>query len=404
MATPNTSLWSQTARIAHTVTLAMPHDMSRGHQEDYIRSISRTVQVDAKGTVQVPLLQPDYPGMAGEGLKVIVDGREEKDGVRVAMAQGGRQGAYRDGYRGRGGRYYSTKSKGMAEESQPLVLVSPRVNIDKFRFDNPDKPGIALEGAPGRVSSAMFGAGLVMAAAEGPVRALEPVENWSPRWLSYSRYDGVVLMREDLERLERGTADSQAVRAALLQYVEAGGSLLLLGGDGETEEPTSRLPAGWKRNQETRHGVQISYCGFGVCLQISNQNASQWGQARWNEVTKSWEQTANPLRGDRNLAEANNSLPIVDDVSLPVRGLFVLMLLFTIAIGPINVWLLARWKRRIWLLWTVPVISAVTCLAVFGYMIVAEGWQGRTRVTGFTLLDEKEQRATTLGARRATLP
>ncbi len=136
---------------AHTVTLALPHDMSRGHQDDYIRSLSRTVQVDARGTVQVPLLQPDYPSMGGEGLKVIVDGREEKDGVRVAMAQGGRQGAYHDGYRGRGGRYYlPTKSKGMGEENQPLVLVSPRVSSDKFRFDNPDKPGVALEGAPGR--------------------------------------------------------------------------------------------------------------------------------------------------------------------------------------------------------------------------------------------------------------
>jgi len=45
----------------------------------------------------------------------------------------------------------------------------------------------------------------------------------------------------------------------------------------------------------------------------------------------------------------------------------------------------------------VPVISGLTCAAVFGYMIIAEGWSGRARVGAFTVLDESEKRATTLG-------
>jgi hypothetical protein len=114
------------------------------------------------------------------------------------------------------------------------------------------------------------------------------------------------------------------------------------------------------------------------------------------EVNSSWLQTATPYQ-DRSLGDAEQSLPIIDDLGLPVRGLFVLLLLFTLTIGPANIWLLVRWKRRIWLLWTVPALSLLTCTVVFGYMIVAEGWQGRTRVAAFTLLDETEQRATTLG-------
>jgi hypothetical protein len=92
----------------------------------------------------------------------------------------------------------------------------------------------------------------------------------------------------------------------------------------------------------------------------------------------------------------NTTFPIVDDIGVPVRGLFVLMILFALAIGPINLGLLGRWKRRMWLLWTVPLISLVTCVAVFGYMVFAEGWSGRVRTEGFTILDETERRASTI--------
>ena len=59
--------------------------------------------------------------------------------------------------------------------------------------------------------------------------------------------------------------------------------------------------------------------------------------------------------------------------------------------------LLSQWKRRIWLLWTVPAVSSLTCLAVFGYMVDRRGLEGHARVAGAHVLDEIEQRATTLG-------
>jgi hypothetical protein len=95
--------------------------------------------------------------------------------------------------------------------------------------------------------------------------------------------------------------------------------------------------------------------------------------------------------------EANRMFPVVADIGIPVRGLFVLMLLFTLLIGPINLYVLALQKRRIWMLWTVPVISLLTCASVFGYMLLAEGWQGYVRTEGLTILDESAHRATTIG-------
>src|SRR5262249_7915405 len=68
-----------------------------------------------------------------------------------------------------------------------------------------------------------------------------------------------------------------------------------------------------------------------------------------------------------------------------------------LGIGPVNLVVLSRKKRRIWMLWTVPVISLLTCVAVFGYMLLVEGWEGHLRTEGVTILDESAHRATTLG-------
>ena len=77
------------------------------------------------------------------------------------------------------------------------------------------------------------------------------------------------------------------------------------------------------------------------------------------------------------------------ETTVPVRGLFVLVLLFAVGIGPANLWLLSRYKRRIWLWWNVPAISLLTCLVVFAYSLVSEGITGRGKTASMTLLDER---------------
>ena len=71
--------------------------------------------------------------------------------------------------------------------------------------------------------------------------------------------------------------------------------------------------------------------------------------------------------------------------------------MFVILIGPVNVFVLSRRNRRIWLLWTIPAISGVTCLLVFGYSFISEGFTPSVRLEGVTLLDQINHRATTLG-------
>lgn len=213
----------------------------------------------------------------------------------------------------------------------------------------------------------------------------EPVENWSNNWLAYSRYDGVVVTADELKRMPAG------VRSALWQYVETGGFLFVIGPADlhGLSAVTETVPdAGWTRIN----------AGFGQCLISPETDYKKWNLAQfqklnleWSRIVSSW---SDPQRGT---ADANGIFPVVDDLGIPVKGLFVLMFLFTMAIGPINLLILSRLKRRIWLLWTTPLISLATCLAVFGYMLVSEGWEGRLRTETVTLLDETTHRATTLG-------
>src|SRR5262249_39488192 len=98
----------------------------------------------------------------------------------------------------------------------------------------------------------------------------------------------------------------------------------------------------------------------------------------------------------RSANDANALFPVVEDRGVPVRGLFAGMLVFAILIGPVNINLLTRKKRRLWLLWTVPVFSLLTCAAVFGFMLISEGWTGHVRAEGVTVLDEVSQRASSV--------
>jgi hypothetical protein len=70
---------------------------------------------------------------------------------------------------------------------------------------------------------------------------------------------------------------------------------------------------------------------------------------------------------------------------------------FVVMIGPINLIWLARRRKKIWMLWTVPVIALVACLAVTGFALLGEGVSATSRTEAFTVLDESSHRATTVG-------
>jgi hypothetical protein len=385
---------NRSAERPHTVTLSLP-DQKGYTGSDHIRELRRTVRVGPNETVRVALLQPDYPHVGGEDVAVFLDERRQEHAVMLRPNQTQRGGHFY--YPGRGYRSYA------AAASEPLVLKSPSIRKSFPLAELPAGP--MMGGMPGGmpvVPPARIGPGIVPAMKPAPGRPpvagpskfgipahtqfppAEPIETWSTNWLAYSRYDGIIVTSDDLKAMP------PAVRIALWQYVETGGSLLVLGDAelrGLSVSATKQEADGWRSLE----------AGFGRCLVSPDDDFERWEKSRFDLLTKSWAETKGPWEGQRNSYDANQKFPVVDNIGIPIKGLFVLMLLFALAIGPINFLVLARKKRRIWMLWTTPAISLLTCLAVFGYMLLSEGWQGHLRTETLTLLDERTHRATTIG-------
>ncbi len=335
---------------------------------DHIRAVSRTVSVEAGKSVRVVIAYPERIDLRGNGVGVTIDGREQDDPVQIGSGPGSRG-------------YSSGSYRGSGSGSQMLALYSKSVDT---RF--PDWVS-QTQGQLGRSSSG-----------GETVRADQAVEQWSTNWLGYTRYDGVVVTADDLRAMPA------EVRNAIGQYVECGGSLLVLGRDPPLPGPWKLQPAPPLPKPLPRfatpallRSVSVASPGFGYCVATDRTDLTELPEVVLIPALESWRDTATPWQSVREPGDANRVFPVVDDVGVPVKGLLALMLVFAVVIGPVNLVVLARKKRKLWLFWTVPVISFFTCLTVIGYMAVTEGWQGRSRVEGFTVLDENSRRASSLG-------
>jgi hypothetical protein len=73
----------------------------------------------------------------------------------------------------------------------------------------------------------------------------------------------------------------------------------------------------------------------------------------------------------------------------PVREFQVLITLFVLAIGPLNYWLLKRWRRLHLLILTVPLAAAAITLGLFAYAIASDGFGTKVRAHSLTTLDQR---------------
>ena len=371
---------------AHQVTLILPK-RSHSYSGEHIREMTRSVVVGPSATVHVSLLQPPML-MYGNALGVVIDGKVQKEDVLLLIGQHGR--SVYIGYISTGG------SKRARVSSSPLslqILISRNVDATDLHIHAdgllnplsssspaPSSPSGGFPPSSGRSSRA-------------PYQTIDlgfPVSKWSTSWIGFSRYDGVVVTDDDIRRMPPD------VQSALWRYVECGGALFVLGG--------RELPESWRVEESLKSespsdapGLAAYDVGFGRYIVSPEIDTKGLDRDQWRLIVRSWLETAAPWRWEGIVEKANTLFPVVSGLGIPVRGLFFLMLLFAVAIGPVNLIVLSRKKRRIWMLWTTPAISLITCLAVFAYATFAEGWNRHARTDGLTLLDERSQRATTIG-------
>jgi len=235
-------------------------------------------------------------------------------------------------------------------------------------------------------SAASYAPGSTSANNVESVRAETPVNSWSESWLAYTPFDAVALNASDLAGMPA------AVVNALGDYLYAGGNIFIAG--------KSELPADWHAT-ETRNmseGAEHTI-GLGHCFIFPTENMNtlepktlQVLRDRVRESGRYWQM----LPSDSTAA--NNAMPVVKNLQVPIRGIVVIMVAFIIVIGPVNIIVLNRRQKRTWMLWTIPAISFATTLIVFAYSLLREGITPDTRIAGFTILDQTSHHAATIGA------
>lgn len=73
----------------------------------------------------------------------------------------------------------------------------------------------------------------------------------------------------------------------------------------------------------------------------------------------------------------------------PVTEFEVLITLFVLVIGPLNYWLLKRWRRLHLMVLTVPLAAAIVTLALFTYAVISDGFATTVRVNSYTTIDQR---------------
>ena len=107
-----------------------------------------------------------------------------------------------------------------------------------------------------------------------------------------------------------------------------------------------------------------------------------------------WIQCANQCQ---EASQAAKTLPAIDRSATPVRLFLVLLIFYALLIGPALQVVLKIKRRRIWMLWIIPVASLVLCVVVFVGSYLAEGFDGFANFRNITVLDQKNGRASTVG-------
>ena len=378
---------------AHRVALILPR-MSYGVSGNHIREITRSVVVGPAATVRVSLLQPPVI-LHGTTLGVAIDGEVQKQVVQLRIDQHGRGES--------GGTHVSvsvgtppgppmsTIRRTRSSDVSLRILISRNVETtDLHTYANRLLTPFGSSGSSPSSGGFLPSAGGGSTASYQTIDLGLPVSAWSTSWIGFSRYDGVVITSDDVRQMPPD------VQSALWRYVECGGALFVLG--------ARELPESWRLQESLKSelsgdSVRIAAydVGFGQCIVSPERDTESLDRNQWGWIVESWLKTAAPWQWEGSVEEANRMFPMVSSVGIPVRGLFLVMLLFAVAIGPANLIVLSRKRRRIWMLWTTPVISLITCLAVFAYATFAEGWKRHVRTEGLTILDERARRATTIG-------
>ena len=247
-----------------------------------------------------------------------------------------------------------------------------------------------------------------------------PTEQWSDQWLGYTRFDCVVVNHDDMLALK-----PEAFRA-LRRYVEMGGMFVVL--DARSQQPPNwpkhwvespelfrfqppetrtfdagdqvmdgRLPAGMTGLMPA--GMTHYQALQGDAYVMLGGGNEESGVKHLRDVIMNIARRYDAIMrfADNTSENFERITPLGITYSIPVRPLVVLVIFFALLIGPVNMLVLGFFKRRVWLIWTIPLTSVVASCLVLGLVVFSEGVKKVTGVKSMTILDQRRGEAMTSG-------
>ena len=373
----------------YRVTLRLPEGRaSRKHAQNCLHSISKTIEI-APSTIEcVTLFQPALP-LYGILCAVYINGKRQQKVMPLAL---------------------SLSAHGATPTPSPTAVMtgplsgSSALFIPKVLKTASDYDGIMRRKVSEYLSNARIGAGKLtplpkfINAGHFDIRfrsALVGNNHFDQSWLNYSPLEGVVYDDFYIKDTKPDTL------LALRRYVECGGTLTLIVRYGGRELPDSL--ARFDRRLKNRRVFENTYerfdMGFGVFHLVAKNSESRQIPDSAVAIPESWYEAEAAWHQLHTAYGANQVLPMAEpiDSRASYQRFFFLMLILAVLIGPANLYLLKRIKRREWVYWTTPAVSILACGAFVLYASVAFGWHQQTRVVSLTHLDQISGRAATIG-------
>ncbi|MDR0391056.1 MAG: hypothetical protein LBH59_04045, partial [Planctomycetaceae bacterium] len=171
-----------------------------------------------------------------------------------------------------------------------------------------------------------------------------PVDDWSDSWISYTRFDSVAITSVEWNDL---ITRKPAVLSAIKRYVEAGGILIMVGKNWE-------IPAEWESIFKTKpkdKGIDATIVCGKVFVIGSNSAEVAADAPHFDNIIKQIdiasgiekqriEFAQNLYRNNQIISRMHEILPVVTEYGVNVRLILVLIIVFAILIGPVNVFVL----------------------------------------------------------------
>lgn len=318
-----------------------------------IKRMAKEVVVEPQTRLKVELLQLPVRFYGADFAEVRIDGKESRTTVRLPYSAS---------------QHLNARQSGIFPSG---ILFSRSVNRDEMQNQFNQKLGTIFSQNSWERSDFNF------------ERSETEPERWSDNWLSYTRFEGVVLTADDYSRMPADTRD------ALKSYVYAGGTLLKLG----AKHPETM---GWSDTRNSKKNTEVSRLGFGFILSSSILSVDKLSHADLDIFKMYWRKNSGFWQNEWEKREASKKFPVVEEITFPFMGTFLCLFLFAVGAGPVSIMLLSKKNRRIWLFWTTPVLALITSFTVIMYFLFSEGIVKKVRVEGFTVLDHSADTAVSL--------